>query len=218
MEMRRFVLLGAGVALFVSACGGGEVSLSEYAEELTTLMEEAIEQGEELTLGGTGAVLVAEGAQLDEFTPKDLQAALERVKGMEQQIRAGADAIEPPEALADLHRLMFDTRFAMALDAAIIPTAARETRIACTDPFVRDVLDCMAMPGSCGDFLAITGFWKDVSGGPVRSRSPWAADLGSAVRQMGLRTSLSLLRAVIRPVGTRFTIIFSFGNPKIRAI
>ena len=119
--MRRFVLLGAGVALSVSACGGGEVSLSEYAEELTTLMEEAIEQGEELTASGTGAVLVAEGAQLDEFTPKDLQAALERVKAMEQRIRAGADAIEPPEALADLHRLMFDTRFAMALE----PLAAR---------------------------------------------------------------------------------------------
>ena len=122
MEIGRFVPLGAGVALVVSACGfRGEVSLAEYAEELTTLMEEAIEQGEELTENGTGAVLVAEEAQLNEFTPKDLQVALERVTEMDQQIRADADAIEPPEALADLHRLMFDTRFAIALE----PLAAR---------------------------------------------------------------------------------------------
>ena len=121
MALRRFVSWGAGVALLVSACGGGELSLSEYVEELTAIMQQAIEQGEELTASGSGAVLVAEGAQLDEFSPQDLQAALEQVKEIEQQVRAAADAIEPPGALADLHRLMFDARFATALE----PLAAR---------------------------------------------------------------------------------------------
>lgn len=121
MAVGRFVSRVAGVALVVSACGGGELSLSAYVEELTAIMQEAIEQGEELTASGAGAVLVAEGAQLDEFSPQDLQAALEDVEEIEQQVRAAADAIEPPEALADLHRLMFDTRFATALE----PLAAR---------------------------------------------------------------------------------------------
>ena len=121
MAIKPFASWAAGFALVVAACGGGELSLSEYAEELTTIMRVAIEQGDELAASNAGAVLVADGAQLDEFSPSDLQAALERVKEIDQQIRASAEAIEPPEALADLHRLMFDTRFANALE----PLAAR---------------------------------------------------------------------------------------------
>jgi len=112
--------------LMVTACGGGEMSLTEYVERLQAIMDRAIQQGEELVASPQGAVIAAEPEELSDFTPQDLQKALERIREIEFESQEAATAIEPPEELADLHNLFFDTRFATARDslAARAATAA----------------------------------------------------------------------------------------------
>jgi hypothetical protein len=53
-------------------------------------------------------VLVAEGAQISDFTPEDLQAALERMGEIGVGVQVAVAAIEPPEQVADLHNFWFD--------------------------------------------------------------------------------------------------------------
>ena len=55
------------------------MSLTEDVECLNAIMDRAIRQGQELVASSPGVVLVAEAEQLADFTPQDLQAALERV-------------------------------------------------------------------------------------------------------------------------------------------
>jgi len=103
--------------LLLLGCGGGEISLSEYVERLNAILVRAIQQYELLVASPHGAVLVAEGPQLDEFTPQDLQAALEGVGEIEAELREAMDDIEPPEQVVDLHNLLFDDRFTSAREA-----------------------------------------------------------------------------------------------------
>ena len=53
-------------------------------------------------------VLEAEGEQLADFTPQDLQWALERVIEIGVQVEEGVATIEPPELVAELHDLYLD--------------------------------------------------------------------------------------------------------------
>ncbi len=117
MEIKRLIPLALCVTLLLSGCGGGEMSLTEYVERLNAIMDRANQQGEELVASPQGAVLFAEGEELSGFTPQDLQAVLERVGKIEVEVREAAAAIEPPEQVADLHNLLFDTRFAVAREA-----------------------------------------------------------------------------------------------------
>ena len=108
MVFRRFVPLALGVSLLLWGCGGGEMSLTEYVEQLNAIVDGARQQYEVLVAGPQGAVLVAEEAQLTDFTPPDLQAAFERVKEIEVEVQEATDAIEPPQQIADLHNFWFD--------------------------------------------------------------------------------------------------------------
>lgn len=54
-----------------------------------------------------GEVLVVEGAQLAEFTPQDLQVALERLGQIQVEALAAANSIDRPGQIADLHVLFF---------------------------------------------------------------------------------------------------------------
>ncbi len=97
MAIKRFVPLVLCVTLLVSGCGGGdEVSLTEFVERLNPIMVRASQQYEELVASPQGAVLVAEGAQLADFTPQDLQAALERLGEIEAEALEAGAGIEPP--------------------------------------------------------------------------------------------------------------------------
>jgi hypothetical protein len=96
------------VVVVLVGCGGGETSLTEYVERLNAIVEGARRQYEVLVASPPGAVLVAEGAQLGDFTPQDLQAALERVSEIGVEVEEAVDAIEPPEQITDLHNLWFD--------------------------------------------------------------------------------------------------------------
>jgi hypothetical protein len=106
----------AGIVV-TGGCGGGEMSLTEYVDRLNAIMDRANQQGEALVASPQGEVLFADGEQLTNFTPQDLQAALQRVGEIEVEVREATDAIEPPEEVADLHNLLFDTRFAVAREA-----------------------------------------------------------------------------------------------------
>lgn len=117
MVFKRFVPLVLGVTLMLYGCGNGEVSLDEYAERVNDAVNRATQQYEVLIESGQGAVMVAEGAQLTAFSPQDLQAALEQLGEIEAELSETTDAIAPPEEVADLHKLLFDTRFASAREA-----------------------------------------------------------------------------------------------------
>jgi hypothetical protein len=114
MAVKRFVPLVLCVALLASGCGGGELSLTEYVDRLNPVMVRAGQQYEELVTSPQGAVLVAEGAQLADFTPQDLQAALERLGEIEAEVLEAGAAIEPPAQVADLANLLSDDRFTSA--------------------------------------------------------------------------------------------------------
>ena len=114
LPVKRFVPLVLCVALLASGCGGGEPSLTEYVERVNPIMIQASQQYDELMTSPQGAVLVAEGAQLAEFTPQDLQAALERLGEIEAEALEAGAAIEPPAQVADLANLLSDDRFTLA--------------------------------------------------------------------------------------------------------
>lgn len=93
----------------LAACGGArEVSLTEYVDRLNVIVEQARQDYEELVSSPGGGVLIATGDQLAEYTPRDLQDALERVRDIESSVDEATAAIDPPEPVATLHHLFFD--------------------------------------------------------------------------------------------------------------
>jgi hypothetical protein len=87
------------VIIVAGGCSDGEMSLNEYVERLSAATDPAIQKGEEL---------VAESEQISDFTPQHLQAGLERaLREIRVPLQKAADAVEPPEAIADLHYLMW---------------------------------------------------------------------------------------------------------------
>jgi hypothetical protein len=101
----------------VAACGGGEMSLTEYVERLTAVMDRAMQQWEVLGASRQGAVFAAGAAQFTDFAPRDLQAGLERMGEIQVELWEAAAAIEPPDEVTDLHNLLFDARFTSAREA-----------------------------------------------------------------------------------------------------
>ena len=180
MAVERFVPLVLCVTLLLSGCGGGEMSLTEYVERLNAIMARANQQGEALVASPQGQVLFTEGEQLTNFTPQDLEATLERVGEIEVEVREATDAIEPPEEVADIHNLLFDTRFASAREAlatragtaadweelsetpemAAYRTAVTVDRQACID--FQTELDATAARGVFADTPWIPGELKEV--------------------------------------------------------
>jgi hypothetical protein len=101
--------MGLGVALVLAACGGGsEMSLTEYVDQLNAIVDQARQEYEVLVTSPLGGVLVADGVQLVNFTPQDLQAALDRVREIESTVDEATAAIDPPNQVAALHHLFFD--------------------------------------------------------------------------------------------------------------
>ena len=107
-ELRR-VWTSFLVALTIAGCsGGGELSLTEYVERLNTIVAQARQEYGVLVASPSGGVLVADGAQLADFTPQDLQTALDQVREIEAKVDAATAAIDPPDQVATLHHLFFD--------------------------------------------------------------------------------------------------------------
>ena len=110
--MRRLALIAAALVV-ISACGGGELSLTEYVERVN---EAAAEAGE------SGAELLERAEAITDFSPRDmadgLEFGLERIR---RPLQEAVDAIEPPQQIADLHDLMWGwhARF-IEIEAALL--------------------------------------------------------------------------------------------------
>jgi len=101
-------LIGLCVTFALAATGcGGEPSLTEYVEQVNAAIAQGMSRYEVIIAGPQGGVLVAEGEDLYDFTPQDLQAGLEQVAEIQDEIMAIVDDIEPPEQVAELHALFF---------------------------------------------------------------------------------------------------------------
>ncbi len=115
--IRRFIPLALGVTFLLVGCGGGEMSLAEYVERINVIFDQGVAHYEKLVASPQGLVLIAgqgshlgfadQGLQLTDFTPQDLHVALERLVEIQGEALEAAKAIDPPEQIADLHRLYF---------------------------------------------------------------------------------------------------------------
>ena len=105
----RRIWTGLCVALVLAGCGGGrELSLTEYVDRLNVIVGQARQEYEALVASPHGGVLVADGTQLIDFTPQDLEAALHQVREIESRVDEATAAIDPPDPVAALHHLFFD--------------------------------------------------------------------------------------------------------------
>lgn len=103
----RSALLGLCLALTVTACSDGELSLTEYVEQVDAIFDRGLQRYEVLISSPYGGVLLAEGEQLAQYTPQQLQAALEDLAEIQDEALETAAAIQPPEQIADIHDLYF---------------------------------------------------------------------------------------------------------------
>jgi hypothetical protein len=105
----RYVCASALVALTIAACGGGgELSITEYVASLNGAVDTARGEYESLVTSPEGAVLLANGEQLAEYTPQDLQAALRAIRGIEASFEESIGEVQPPEEVAEIHNFWFD--------------------------------------------------------------------------------------------------------------
>lgn len=117
MRARRIVLSTFLAVLMLAGCGGGELTLTEYVEEINAIFDTATAKYERIVESPEGLVLIVgqgehfgfdtRGAQLTDFTPTDLHVALVQVAGIQVAALAAAAEIEPPEQIAELHALYF---------------------------------------------------------------------------------------------------------------
>ena len=105
------------ISVVSAGCGGSELSLTEYVQEINAIFDRGIEQYEPLATSPKGLVLIVgqgshlgiadQGVQLTDFTPQDLHVALERVAEIQDEALEAAAAINPPDQIAELHELYF---------------------------------------------------------------------------------------------------------------
>ncbi len=116
--MRSSLAAGCLVALLV-ACGGGGLSLTEYAERVDAL---ALELGEQLDAGD---------ARMSTGTPtlEDAQEVLTRAVAARTVFQEGLTALDPPQQMADLHTDLVEvhSRIIAAQESFVARTATATT-------------------------------------------------------------------------------------------
>ncbi len=91
--MRR-LLVGLGVGLLLSGCGGGDLTLTEYVDRLNAINDRTAPQAD---------ALISELEQAT--TPAEAGATVERMMALRIESVEATEALEPPEVIADLHEL-----------------------------------------------------------------------------------------------------------------
>ena len=121
--MRR-AWLGICVTVIVvaSGCGGGDMSLSEYVDEMNAIGARIAQQSE---------VVFAEAEQI--ATPSDVKAMMERVQPLRIEVLEAFEGLDPPEQVADLHRLISDWQAKIILAEEAL--AARASTVASWEEF-----------------------------------------------------------------------------------
>jgi hypothetical protein len=95
------------------------MSVTEYVASLNAAVDTARGEYELLVSSPEGAVLTANGEQLAEYTPQDLQVAFGALRVIEVGVEESVGAIQPPDEVADLHNFWFnfDSNFVPAQEA-----------------------------------------------------------------------------------------------------
>jgi len=93
------------------------MSLTEYVEQITVIIDGAEERAARLYNSPQGAVLSADGAQLTDFTPQDLQVALDAIGEIELWVLEETREIKPPAVVADFHAFFFGDTYTVAREA-----------------------------------------------------------------------------------------------------
>jgi hypothetical protein len=110
------------VIVVASGCGGGDMSLSEYVDEMNTIGARIAQQSE---------VIVAEAEPI--ATPSDVNAMMERVRPLRIEVLEGFEGLDPPEEVADLHHLFSDWMAKIILAEEAL--AARASTVASWEEF-----------------------------------------------------------------------------------
>ena len=90
----RRVMAGLGVGMLLSGCGGGDLSLTGYVDRLNAVNDRLNSQAE---------VLISDLER--STTPREVSATMERMAALRIESVQAAEAIDPPEQIADLHYL-----------------------------------------------------------------------------------------------------------------
>ena len=93
----RRILAGIAVAGLLSSCGGGDLSLTEYVDRLNEINRRTVPRADELI---TELELSA--------TPAEVAATMEQMALLRIESVEATEELEPPEQVADLHRLLLD--------------------------------------------------------------------------------------------------------------
>ncbi len=125
--MRRIMASACVLTFVLVGCGNDELTLTEYVDTINTTVDRASDQFAEVLATPEGQVLIAGPDQLADFTPQDLQQALEQLQVIEIELLGAMDDIEPPEQVADLHRQWFDDQFTVAEGALAVRAATAAT-------------------------------------------------------------------------------------------
>ena len=90
----RRVMAGLGVGMLLVGCGGGELSLTEYVDRLNVVNDDLNPRAEALI------------SDLERSaTPREVGATMEQMAALRVDSVKAAEAIDPPEQIADLHQL-----------------------------------------------------------------------------------------------------------------
>jgi hypothetical protein len=90
----------ACLALALFGCSGGEVSLTEYVDQINAAAEPASRRGAEL---------IAEAEAVTDFTPQLLQTGLDRgLQEIRIPLQEAVEDIDPPDQISELHDLMWE--------------------------------------------------------------------------------------------------------------
>jgi hypothetical protein len=96
---RRSIPVLLGIAVLLGACGGSEMSMTEYGERIDVIATEASQRAE---------TFFADSAGLTDVTPQQLQAGFELgLPEIRIPLQEAVDEIDPPAQIADLHNLMW---------------------------------------------------------------------------------------------------------------
>jgi hypothetical protein len=117
MTIKRSLRIILCLGLLLPACGDGEMSLTEYLERVTDIVDEAQVRAVDVYASPEGAVLAADATELTDYAPRDLQVALDAVGEIELWVLDEIDDLDPPEAVADLHALFFSDTYTVAREA-----------------------------------------------------------------------------------------------------
>jgi hypothetical protein len=172
--VRHALLAGASIAIVVAACGG-QMSETEYVEGLNDLV---------VTAGSDLEAAYVAYEQIEDPTIADLVARIDRELAVEYAVRKKFEALDPPDSIAEVHRIMVDT-LARLIDAAEGVVAVADTvgsleEAEQTPEFAEYLAVNADADGICLDLQAeINDLAADSEG---FGAGPWVTDLRLTVR------------------------------------